>query len=68
MKIYDSKITLLCPVCKSSIFDVIGFTVICENCKSSFTKQQQGKAYVSIDLLVYQLYNLADDKTIAGEE
>jgi uncharacterized Zn finger protein (UPF0148 family) len=44
MKNYDSKITLLCPVCKSSKFGDNGSTFICDNCKGSFTREQLEKA------------------------
>ena len=44
MSKYDSKITLLCPACKSSELEIVDSTVFCFNCKGSFTQEQLDEA------------------------
>ena len=41
---YNTKISLICPVCKGSQFSEEDLMVICSNCKNSFTKEQLEKA------------------------
>jgi transposase-like protein len=41
---YDTKISLLCPVCNGSSFSQEGSNEVCANCKSTFTRAQLEKA------------------------